>query len=185
MPFDLSYEVDIWGRVRREFEANADQAQATLADMENVLLSLRADVATNYFGLRALDSEIQVQRNTIKAYQQNLDLTNSRFQGGISTELDVEQSKATLANAQAQLASFQQNRDEFEHAIAVDEGLPAASFSIPFSPLDLTPPSIPPGSLPTCWSAGRRSRGRTTCGRPERRDWRGHRRLLPRRAPDR
>jgi NodT family efflux transporter outer membrane factor (OMF) lipoprotein len=145
VPFDLSYEVDIWGRVRREFEANADQAQATLADLENVLLSLRADVATNYFALRALDSEIQVQRDTIKAYQQNLDLTNSRFQGGISTQLDVEQAKATLASAQAQLASFQQNRDEFEHAIAVDEGLPPASFSIPFSPLTSTPPSIPPG----------------------------------------
>ncbi len=145
VPFDLSYEVDIWGRVRREFEANADQAQATLADMENVLLSLRADVATNYFALRALDSEIQVQLNTIKAYQQNLDLTNSRFQGGISTELDVEQAKATLANAQAQLAGFKQNRDEFEHAIAVDEGVPPASFSIPFSPLESTPPAIPPG----------------------------------------
>jgi multidrug efflux system outer membrane protein len=145
VPFDLSYEVDIWGRVRREFQANAAQAQATLADLENVLLSLRADVATNYFALRALDSEIQVQRDTIKAYQQNLNLTNSRFTGGISTELDVEQAKATLANAQAQLASFQQNRDEFEHAIAVDEGLPPASFSIPFSPLDIAPPAIPPG----------------------------------------
>ena len=108
VPFDLSYEVDIWGRVRREFEANANQAQATLADFENVLLVLRADVATNYFALRALDSEVDVQRKTIKAYQDNLNLTNSRFQGGISTELDVEQAKATLASAQAQLAAFQQ-----------------------------------------------------------------------------
>jgi multidrug efflux system outer membrane protein len=145
VPFDLSYEVDIWGRVRREFEANADQAQATLADLENVLLMLRADVATDYFALRALDSEIDVQRRTIHAYQDNLNLTNSRFQGGISTELDVEQAKATLANAQAQLAAFQNNRDEFEHAIAVDEGLPPASFAVPFNPLNLTPPSIPPG----------------------------------------
>jgi multidrug efflux system outer membrane protein len=145
LPFDLSYEVDIWGRVRREFEANASQAQATLADMENVLLVLRADVATNYFALRALDSEIDVQNRTIKAYQDNLNLTNSRFQGGISTELDVEQAKATLANAQAQLASFKQNRDEFEHAIAVLVGEPPASFSIAFHPLDLSPPAIPPG----------------------------------------
>ena len=145
VPFDLSYEVDIWGRVRREFEANANQAQATLADMENVLLMLRADLATNYFALRALDSEIDVQRRTIKAYQDNLNLTNSRFQGGISTELDVEQAKATLYNAQAQLASFRQNRDEFEHAIAVLVGEPPAAFSIPFHPLDLTPPNIPPG----------------------------------------
>ena len=145
VPFDLSYEVDIWGRVRREFEANANQAQATLADFENVLLGLRADVATNYFALRALDSEIDVQRKTIKAYQDNLNLTNSRFQGGISTELDVEQAKATLAAAQAQLAAFQQNRAEFEHAIAVLVGVPPASFSIAFNPLNISPPSIPPG----------------------------------------
>jgi len=145
VPFDLSYEVDIWGKVRRAFEASGDQAQATLADFENVLLGLRADVATNYFALRSLDSEIDVQRRTISAYQANLNLTNSRFTGGISTELDVEQAKATLAAAQSQLGAFQQNRAEFEHAIAVLEGVPPASFSIPFSPLDLTPPSIPPG----------------------------------------
>jgi multidrug efflux system outer membrane protein len=78
VPFDLSYEVDLWGQVRRAFEASGDQAQATLADFENVLLMLRADVATNYFALRSLDSEIDVQRRTISAYQDNLNLTNSR-----------------------------------------------------------------------------------------------------------
>ncbi len=144
-PFDLSYEVDLWGQVRRAFEASGDQAQATLADMENILLQLRADVATNYFALRSLDSEIEVQRRTIAAYEDNLKLTNSRFTGGISTELDVEQAKATLAAAQSQLGAFQQNRAEFEHAIAVEVGRPPANFSIPFHPLDLTPPAIPPG----------------------------------------
>jgi multidrug efflux system outer membrane protein len=144
-PFDLSYEVDLWGQVRRSFEASGDQAQATLADLENVLLLLRADVATNYFALRSLDSEIDVQRKTIKAYQDALNLTNSRFQGGISTELDVEQAKATLAAAQSQLGAFQQNRAQFEHAIAVDLGVPPANFSIPFNPLNLTPPAIPAG----------------------------------------
>jgi multidrug efflux system outer membrane protein len=144
-PFDLSYELDIWGKVRRAFESSADQAQATLADFENILLMLRADVATNYFALRSLDSEIDVQHKTIKAYEDNLSLTNSRYTGGISTELDVEQAKATLASAQSQLAAFQQNRAEFEHAIAVLVGVPPAAFSIPFRPLDLTPPSIPPG----------------------------------------
>jgi multidrug efflux system outer membrane protein len=145
VPFDLSYEVDLWGQVRRAFEASGDQAQATLADFENVLLMLRADVATNYFALRSLDSEIDVQRRTISAYQDNLNLTNSRYSGGISTELDVEQAKATLAAAQSQLAAFQQNRATFEHAIAVLVGVPPSSFSIPFHPLDITPPAIPPG----------------------------------------
>lgn len=144
-PFDLSYEVDLWGQVRRAFEASGDQAQASLADMENVLLMLRADVATNYFALRSLDSEIDVQRKTIKAYQDALSLTNSRFQGGISTELDVEQAKATLAAAQSQLGAFQQERAQFEHAIAVEVGVAPSNFSIPFNPLNLTPPTIPPG----------------------------------------
>jgi multidrug efflux system outer membrane protein len=145
VPFDLSYEVDIWGKVRRAFEASGDQAQASLADYENVLLGLKADVATNYFALRSLDSQIEVQRKSIQSYQQNLDLTNSRFQGGISTELDLDQAKATLAAAQSQLASYQQSRAQFEHAIAVLVGQPPESFSLPFHPLDLNPPRIPPG----------------------------------------
>jgi multidrug efflux system outer membrane protein len=145
VPFDLSYEVDLWGQVRRSFEASGAQAQASLADFENVLLVLKSDVATNYFALRSVDSEIDVQNKTIKAYEDALNLTNSRFQGGISTQLDVEQAKATLFAAKSQLASFQQNRAQFEHAIAVLIGEPPASFSLPFRPLDINPPSIPPG----------------------------------------
>jgi multidrug efflux system outer membrane protein len=145
VPFDLSYEVDIWGRLRRAFEASANQAQASLADFENVLLTLKSDVATNYFALRSLDSEIDVQRRTIEAYQKALDLTNSRFQGGISTELDVDQAKATLAAAQSQLGNFEQSRAQFEHAVAVLVGQPPESFSLAFHPLDFAPPLIPAG----------------------------------------
>jgi multidrug efflux system outer membrane protein len=145
VPFDLSYEVDIWGKVRRAFESAGDQAQASLADYENVLLGLKADVATNYFALRSLDEQIEVQRQTIKSFQQNLDLTNSRYQGGISTELDVDQAKATLAAAQSQLAAYQQSRAQFEHAIAVLVGEPPESFSLAYHPLDINPPRIPPG----------------------------------------
>jgi len=145
VPFDLSYEVDLWGKVRRGFEASGDQAQASLADYENVLLTLKADVATNYFAIRTADSEIDVQRRTIKSFQDALDLTNSRFQGGISTQLDVEQAKATLAAAQAQLATFQQSRAQLEHALAVLLGQTPASFSLSFHPLSLTLPAIPAG----------------------------------------
>jgi multidrug efflux system outer membrane protein len=145
VPFDLSYEVDIFGQVRRAFEASGAQAQATLADFENVLLMLKADVATNYFALRSVDSQIDVQHKSIKAFQDALDLTNSRFQGGISTQLDVEQAKATLFAAKSQLAAYQQSRAQFEHAIAVLVGQPPGSFSLPFHPLDIEPPSIPPG----------------------------------------
>jgi multidrug efflux system outer membrane protein len=145
VPFDLSYEVDLWGRLRRAFEASASSAQASLADFENVLLTLKADVATNYFALRAEDAQIDVERASIRAYQKNLDLTNSRFQGGISTELDVDQAKATLAAAESQLGQYEQSRAQFEHAIAVLVGQPPEAFSLKFHPLDIAPPRIPAG----------------------------------------
>ena len=145
VPFDLSYEVDIWGRLRRAFEASASNAQASLADFENMILTLKADVATNYFALRAVDAQIDVERASLRAYRKNLDLTNSRFQGGISTELDVDQAKATLAAAEAQLGQYEQSRAQFEHAIAVLVGQPPETFSLKFHPLDIAPPHIPAG----------------------------------------
>jgi multidrug efflux system outer membrane protein len=145
VPFDLSYEVDIWGKVRRAFEASGDAAEASLADYENVLLGLKADVATNYFAVRTADSQIDVQLRTIKSFQDALNLTNSRFQGGISTQLDVDQAEATLASAQAQLATLRQNRAQLEHAVAVLLGVPPESFSLRYHPLDLRLPKIPAG----------------------------------------
>jgi multidrug efflux system outer membrane protein len=145
VPFDLSYEVDIWGKIRRAFEAAGDQAQASLADFENVQLSLRADVAATYFALRTADAQIDVQRRTIASYRDNLKLTDSRFQGGISTQLDVEQAKATLAAAQAQLATLDQTRSQLEHALAVLVGHAPEGFSVSFRPLKNNPPRIPAG----------------------------------------
>jgi multidrug efflux system outer membrane protein len=145
VPFDLSYEVDIWGKVRRAFEAAGDQAQASAADYENVLLTLKAEVATTYFAVRTADAQIDVERRTIKSYKDNLDLINSRFKGGVSTQLDVDQAEATLAAAQAQLASLDQGRAQLEHALAVLLGRAPETFSLHENPLDLEPPSIPPG----------------------------------------
>jgi multidrug efflux system outer membrane protein len=148
VPFDLSYEVDLWGKVRRAFEASGDQAQASLADFENVLLTLKADVATQYFAIRTADSQIDVQNRNIQYYQQNLDLTNSRFQGGISTQLDVEQAQATLAAAQAQLATLKQQRAQFEHALAVLCGQTPESFHVAYHPLNTRLPR-PPAGMPS------------------------------------
>ena len=145
VPFDLSYEVDIWGQLRRAFEAAGDTAQASLADYETALLSLRANVASEYFAIRTADAQIDVQNRTIKYYQENLNLTNSRFQGGISTQLDVEQAEATLAAAQSQLAMLWSQRTQLEHAEAILLGRPPEGFTIPFHPLDTALPSIPPG----------------------------------------
>jgi multidrug efflux system outer membrane protein len=145
VPFDLSYEVDLWGHVRRAFEASGDQAQASLADYENILLGLKADVATNYFAIRTADSQIDVQNRSIQSFQQNLNLTNSRFQGGISTQLDVDQAEATLASAQAQLATLKQQRAQLVHALAVLLGAAPENVAISFHPLEGRPPSIPTG----------------------------------------
>ena len=149
------------------------------------MLTLKADVATNYFALRSTDSQIDVQRRSIKSFQQALDLTNSRFQGGISTELDVDQAKATLAAAQSQLAAYQQNRAQLEHAIAVLVGQPPETFSLPYHPLDLTPPEIPPG-LPSdlLERPARRRGGGAARGGAERGHRRGYRGLFPGRAVD-
>ncbi len=132
-------------RSARSFEAAGDTAQASVADYENILLGLKSDVATNYFGVRTADSEIGVQLRSIKSFQDNLTLTNSRFQGGISTQLDVDQAEATLAAAQAQLATLRSQRAQLVHAIAVLLGEPPEGFKIAYNPLDRPPPAIPAG----------------------------------------
>jgi multidrug efflux system outer membrane protein len=144
-PFDLSYEVDLWGRVRRSFESAQAQSQASLADFENVLLGLNSDVAVDYFALRTLDVQIKVQRESIQARQKELDLTKSRFVGGINTELDVQLAQAELATTQSQLGALQQSRAELEHALAVLVGDPPEGFTLAEDPLDMSPPHIPAG----------------------------------------
>ena len=89
VPLDLSYEVDLWGRVRRGFEGARADAQASLASFENVLLTLHADVAVNYFALRALDAEIATVASTVGLRKEQVQLVRSRFEAGIGNQLDV------------------------------------------------------------------------------------------------
>jgi len=147
VPFDLSYELDLWGRVRRSFEgANAD-AQARLAAFENTLLLLKADVALNYFALRTLDTERVILRNTIKLRREALDLVNARFKGGASSELDVSRAETELNSTEAELLAVDRRRAEVEHALAVLVGQPASEFAVKELPLDANtlPPVIPAG----------------------------------------
>ena len=167
--------------MRRAFEASGDQAQASLADYENVLLSLKADVATNYFAVCAPPTRKSMCSSArIESYQDNLNLTNSRFQGGISTQLDVEQAEATLAAAQAQLATLQQNRAQLEHALAVLLGMPPEGFSHSLPPAR-APASGHPGrpALGLARAPARCRRSGAPRRRPERADRRRHRRLFP------
>ena len=97
-PLDLSYEVDLWGRVRRSFESARADAQASLADFDNVLLTLQADVAENYFRLRALDAEIATVSGTIDLRNEQVQLVRSRFNGGIGNDLDIARAETELGH---------------------------------------------------------------------------------------
>ncbi len=148
VPLDLSYEVDIWGRVRRTFEAATREAEASVADYETILLTLKSDVAQDYFALRALDSEHLLLVQTVDLRQKALDLVRQRFQGGASSELDVAQAETELASVQAQAADIGVQRSRLEHALAVLTGVPPASFSIAEKPLETALPPVP-GGLPS------------------------------------
>jgi len=147
-PLDLSYEVDLWGRVRRSFQGAHAGAQASLADYYNVLLTLQSDVAQNYFALRSLDAEIATVNGTVDLRKEQVKLVRSRFEGGIGSELDVAQAETELATTEAEAAALAHQRDELENAIAILAGENPSSFKLAavndpnWNP---QPPEIPAG----------------------------------------
>jgi NodT family efflux transporter outer membrane factor (OMF) lipoprotein len=145
LPVDASYEVDVWGRVRKTVEAVRANAQASAADLENVNLSLHAELASDYFQLRALDAEEQLLNSTVAAYEKALELTRNRYSGGIASQVDVAQAETQLETTRAQAVDLGVQRAQFEHAIAVLTGQPASSFALPVSPLASVPPVVPVG----------------------------------------
>ncbi len=142
---DFSYEADVWGRVRRVVESSRAQAQASAADLETVRLSLHAELALDYFTLRGLDAQKQLFDSNVDAFQKALDLTESRFHGGLASREDVELAATQLEQTRAQDIDLRSARDQFEHAIAVLIGQPASTFSLSAAPLQATPPVTPPG----------------------------------------
>ncbi len=147
-PLDLSYEVDLWGRVRRSFQSARADAQASLADFYNVLLTLQSDVAQNYFSLRSLDAEIATVTGTLDLRREQVKLVQSRHEGGIGNQLEVAQAETELATTEAEAASLAQRRDRLENAIAILVGHNPSDFHLPaenagsWAP---QPPEIPAG----------------------------------------
>ncbi len=143
LPFDFSYQADVWGRVRRTVESSRDQAQASAADLATIELSMRADLAIDYFQARSLDAQEQLLNSTVKQYEQALELNQNRFNGGLASEVDVEQAKTQLQTTRAVAIDVAVLRSQYEHAVAILIGKPPANFSLPPLPLATLPPKIP------------------------------------------
>lgn len=143
IPFDLNYEVDLFGRVRHSVEAANANYQASAADLENVRLTITAEVAADFFQLHELDAEMAVVRRALDFEQKGLLLVENRHSGGAASGLDVAQQQTVLDASTAQLALLQQQRDQFQHALATLQGIPASSFVVPATPLAVEPPAIP------------------------------------------
>ncbi len=145
LPFDVSYEADVWGRVRRTVEAARSSAQASAADVESVSLSLHAELAVDYFQLRTLDAEERLLNSTVAAFEKALELTQNRYTGGVASAVDVAQAQTQLETTRAQAVDLLVQRAQFEHAIATLIGKPASSFSLAPAPWTAPPPQVPTG----------------------------------------
>ncbi len=144
---DFSYEVDLWGRVRNEVASAKAARQASAADYASVELSLRAQLAEDYFNLRAADAQTELLDRTVVAYREAVKLTTDLFNGGAAALADVAQAETQLDNALTQAADIKLQRAQAEHAIAVLLGENPSLFSLPVNalPLDVVPPPIDPG----------------------------------------
>ena len=145
LPFDASWELDLWGRIKNTVSASASEAQATAADLENVRLSVEAELAFDYYQLRSVDAQRELLESTVASYQQALELTQVRFQTGIASDEDVAQAETQLKTTQAQATDLGIERAQLEHAIALLTGQPASTFSLPIAPMKVQPPPIPIG----------------------------------------
>lgn len=145
IPFSVSYELDLFGRVRKTLQAANSSLQASAADLENVRLVLTAELAADYYNLRELDREASVVRQSVEIQQKGMDLVNRRHEGGVANGLEVAQQAAVLDATATQLQLVLQQRAQFEHAIAVLLGKPASNFSVVEAPLEVRVPAIPLG----------------------------------------
>ena len=143
LPLEVSWELDIWGRVRRSVESSEASAQAIAGDFENVKLSLQTELAVNYFLLRGIDSERLLLERTLVSYRKAHELTMNRHEGGAASDADVAQAETQLRTSEAQAVDLRVRRAQLEHAIAVLVGKTPADFSLPQIGLDSAPPQVP------------------------------------------
>lgn len=145
LPIEVAWTPDFWGRVRRAVESGRASAQASAGDLETARLSFQAELALDYFQLRALDAQKRLLDDTVAAFATALQLTRNRYASGVASRVDVVQAETQLKTTQAQLIDVGVARAQVEHAIALLIGRPASVFSLAPAPLDTTPPPIPVG----------------------------------------
>lgn len=145
LPFDASYEVDLWGRIGRNVNSSGDEAQASAADLQTANLSLHAELAVDYFNLRSADSQKKLLDDSVKAFADAYQLTTNRVNGGAAPESDAAQAKTQLDTTRVQATDTTVQRAQLEHAIAVLTGKAPSTFSLASAPLALKQPTIPVG----------------------------------------
>jgi NodT family efflux transporter outer membrane factor (OMF) lipoprotein len=145
LPFDATWQPDLFGRVRNTVRSTSAGAQVSAADLENVRLSIQAELAGDYFSLRGEDALKQLLDSTVVSYQESLDLTKVLYETGISSDEAVAQAQTILESTRAQATAVGIARAQFEHAIATLTGMPASEFSLAPEPLATRPPAIPFG----------------------------------------
>ena len=145
MPVNVSWEIDVWGRIRRLVESSQAGAQASAADLETAQLSAQASLAQDYFQLRAVDAQRRVLDESVADFQKSLELTNNRYTAGIASRADVLLAQTLLKTTQAQAVDVGVQRAQLEHAIAILIGKTPAEVSVPVMPLSIPPPPIPMG----------------------------------------
>jgi outer membrane protein, multidrug efflux system len=145
IPFNLTWEPDVFGGVRRNVESANASYQASAAALENVRLVITSELAVDYFSLRELDAEIAVLNSSVEYQGKSLTLVQNRHEGGIASGLDVAQQETLLNSTRTQATLLRQQRAQFEHAIASLVGVPASTFSVPVKPLALAAPMVPIG----------------------------------------
>ena len=143
LPLDVSFDADLWGRIRRTIATAKEQTQAAAADIENVKLELQSDLAVDYFESRSLDRQKQILDDTVIAFRKALQLTQNRFNGGVASKAEVAQAQTQLNQTEAQDIDVGVARREFEHAIAVLVGKTPEEFRLETRPLTEAPPAIP------------------------------------------
>lgn len=139
------WEPDLWGQVRRTVEQASANEQASAADLANVELSIRSELATDYFEMRGLDTQQALLDKTVSAYMDYYNLTTVRFKGGVATDVDVAEAETQLRTTRAQAIDIGVARSQYEHAIATLVGISASTFSLPPMRLHLDLPVVPPG----------------------------------------